>query len=385
MADQFSETSVTSWGKRIAGAFVGIIFGIGLFIGSFFLLSWNEGRSVRRIKTLAEGRDLVVSVDSQNVDPTNENKLVHSSGLANTDETLKDAYFGIEQNALKLRRVVEMYQWEQSSEKKTEKKLGGSEETTTVYTYKKVWSEKQIKSSDFKKPEGHKNPNAMPYKSQTWTAQQVQMGAFSLTSPFISKIDQFNSYPLSEENFQNADDAVKANFKLENGMYYSGKDSNEPEIGDLQIQYKIITPSVVSAIGQQRGANLTSYTTKNGQIDLLQYGNVTADSMFAKAEQENTLFTWLIRLGGCAMMWIGLILMLGPVKVLGDIVPLIGNLLGAGIALIAGLVAIALSFVTIAVAWIAYRPILGGALLIVAAATTFFGYKTIHKKALKPI
>jgi hypothetical protein len=48
------------------------------------------------------------------------------------------------------------------------------------------------------------------------------------------------------------------------------------------------------------------------------------------------------------------------------VVPLFGTLLGAGLSLFAGLTAAALSLITIAVAWIFFRPLLGIALLLLA-------------------
>lgn len=81
------------------------------------------------------------------------------------------------------------------------------------------------------------------------------------------------------------------------------------------------------------------------------------------------------------MMWVGMALVLGPVKILGDVVPFIGSLLGAGIGLITGVLAIVLSFVAIALAWVAFRPIIGITLLAVAAGFFFGGFKMIREKA----
>ena len=53
--DSFTEVTHQSWGSRLGGAFKGIVFGIILFIVSFPLLFWNEGRAVKRHKTLEEG------------------------------------------------------------------------------------------------------------------------------------------------------------------------------------------------------------------------------------------------------------------------------------------------------------------------------------------
>ena len=114
------------------GSFGGILFGFILFIGSFVLLWWNEGRAVERTKSLEEGQGVVVHVGNEQVDPANEGKLVYFSGWADTKETLTDPQFGIAEQAIKFERSVEMYQWKEKSSSKKEKKFGGAEETVTT-------------------------------------------------------------------------------------------------------------------------------------------------------------------------------------------------------------------------------------------------------------
>jgi hypothetical protein len=63
---------------------------------------------------------------------------------------------------------------------------------------------------------------------------------------------------------------------------------------------------------------------------------------------------------------IGLFLFFRPFEVFADVVPFLGSLLGAGIAIFAGLVAAALTSVTIAISWLVFRPLLGIGLLVLA-------------------
>lgn len=71
------------------------------------------------------------------------------------------------------------------------------------------------------------------------------------------------------------------------------------------------------------------------------------------------------------MMAVGIGLILRPLAVLSDVVPFLGGLVGFGIAIIALLVAGALSLVTISIAWLFYRPLLGITLLVIAALMIF--------------
>jgi len=131
--DRYTEVTKESWFKRLGNAFKGILFGFLLIGISFVLLFWNEGRAVKTMKTLKEGKGIVVPIRADKLDPENNGKLVHVTGKATTEEILEDSVFNVSIRAIKLKRVVQMYQWKEVVTSKTKKKLGG--ETETVKTY----------------------------------------------------------------------------------------------------------------------------------------------------------------------------------------------------------------------------------------------------------
>ena len=110
-------------------------------------------------------------------------------------------------------------------------------------------------------------------------------------------------------------------------------------------------------------------------------GNVSADAMFAAAERENTMFAWLLRLVGFIMMAAGAGMVLAPIGVLADVLPIFGRIVRLGTGLAAFLVAAVLSTVTIAIAWIAVRPLLGLGLLVVAALLLVGGIKMAKSRS----
>jgi transmembrane protein TMEM43 len=65
-------------------------------------------------------------------------------------------------------------------------------------------------------------------------------------------------------------------------------------------------------------------------------------------------------------MFLGLFMVFRPIAVLADVLPLFGTALSAGIGLFAFIGAAVLSILTIAVAWLVVRPVLGIALVVVA-------------------
>lgn len=160
MPDSFVETTSTSWLSRIGQSIVGVLLGLVFVIGSIILLFWNEGRAVQTERSLSEGSQVVVDVAPAPIDPGNEGKLIHVSGDAKATAPIIDRTFGVSTVALHLLRVAEMYQWEEDKHQETHKTLGGSEETVTTYTYKKVWSDRAIDSQAFRHPEGHANPQS---------------------------------------------------------------------------------------------------------------------------------------------------------------------------------------------------------------------------------
>ena len=157
--DSFTEVSSEGWLGRIGGSIKGVLFGIVIFLIGFPVLWFNEGSSVDRAKALEEGAGAIVSLASvESVDASKEGKLIHATGKATVEGEVRDDIFGVSAKAIKLNRVVEMYQWKEDKKSKKEKKVGGGTETRTTYNYNKQWSGSAINSSDFKKRDGHSNP-----------------------------------------------------------------------------------------------------------------------------------------------------------------------------------------------------------------------------------
>ena len=128
-----TKTVTHSYGSRVGNAFKGVVGGFIAVVAGICLLWWNEGRTVKRQRTLDQGRKDVVEAKYDEVDSSLESKLVHVSGAATTDEVLEDQEFYFAVKAFQLERKVEMYQWVEHEEHETKEKLGGSEEETITY------------------------------------------------------------------------------------------------------------------------------------------------------------------------------------------------------------------------------------------------------------
>ena len=379
--DTFTETSSQSIFGRLGDAIKGVLFGIILIPAAIILLFWNEGRAVKTAASLKEGAAAVVSVSADAVLPANEGKLIHLSGEATTGDVVADAMFGLSQNALRLTRTVEMYQWKEEKKSETRKKLGGGTETQTTYSYTKTWSDEPIPSADFKKPDGHQNPAAMIAKTLATTAGHVTLGKFNLPAEIVGMMRGDKPLALTDADLTKLSAELKAKVKCVDDAFYLGADPATPAVGDQRVKFTLLKPATFSILARQSGQALDAYQTKSGRaIQRVEAGSVPADEMFQHAKTENTMATWGLRLLGMLLMALGFGLILRPIATVADVLPFLGDLVGMGTSFAALIVAVIISVVVIAVAWFAVRPLLSVALVVGAIAVFILGKRLAGKK-----
>jgi hypothetical protein len=384
MADRVVRVTQQGWGSRLGGSIKGAVVGILLAIIAVPLLFWNEGRAVKRARTLAEGAGKVVSVPAASVDPGREGALVHVSGQATTAEVLRDPTFGIERNALALERGVEMYQWVENEERKERKKLGGGTETVTTYTYGPDWRREAIDSATFEEPGGHENPS-FPFESESWRAGDVRLGAFHLAPDLAAELDRKTAVPVGEAELERVAADVREGLQVADGGFYRGSDPASPQVGDVRVRFQVVEPAATTVVAAQRGQRLERYHAQaGGDIALVDYGEQTAAAMFGAARTANNRLTWLLRFAGLVLLFVGIRSLLAPLAVAADVVPMIGRLVGVGLSLAALLLAAPVALLTIAVGWLAYRPLLGGALIAVAVGCVAWLWRRSRKPAVAP-
>jgi hypothetical protein len=386
MSDSVVRVSRQSWGGRLGGSIKGIFVGVVLALASLALLFWNEGRAVERARTLAEGAGAVVSVPSAAVDAGNEGKLVHTQGEAATGEELRDPLFGVAVTALALERQVEMYQWVEHQRSEERKKLGGSTETVTTYTYERTWASGRADSSGFEQPSGHENPE-LPFPGETWRAADVRLGAFRLDPALASDLDRREDLPVSEDTLAGVDPLLRDRLKVTGEGFYLGADPASAEVGDVRVRFRVVRPAAASVVAAQRAGVLGPYQTRaGGEIALVTYGDASAEQMFQAARTANTALTWMLRLVGFVLLFAGIRSVLRPLQVLADVVPMVGRLVGGGVSLAAFALAVPLALITVALGWLFFRPLVGAALLAagLAAAVWLWRRSRRPKAAFAP-
>lgn len=372
MIDQITSTTRKSFGSRLGGSIGGILFGFLFVCGSIFLLSWNENRAVVTSRSLEEGQKTVVSLSSPEIDPANNGKLIHVSGEVVAGKPVTDIVFKISANALRLARKVEMYQWKEEKEEQTTKRADGSTETKTTYRYTKTWSETRIDSTKFQQQEGHVNPVGLPANSISFPAEDARLGSFLVPGSLLRNAKGEQPLVPTEADLEKVPSPWKEKMRIAPPGFYFGADPANPAIGDLKFSFTILPEGPFSILASQKNDQLAPHATKAGrEIERLESGILTAAEMFNRAHRENNILTWLLRGAGGLAMALGFRMILSPISTLGSVIPIFGRILESGVGFVATILAAAGSLITIAVAWVAVRPVFGITLVVLAVGALF--------------
>jgi hypothetical protein len=247
-----------------------------IIILTLSLLFIFEFGSLNRAKALETGLDNVTSIGEPIYRPENEGRLIHTSGPLVSEKAAIDSHFLIEQDALLLKRIVEMYQWEEDRY---------HDDSGTRYTYRKIWSQELISSATFRRDLLHQNPTKMPLRTQIFKAPNISFGDFSLSQAFLHQID-YKRVRLDSDIFGELPKKIRDRYRFNNNYLYKGNPSN-PIIGDLRVSFYTVKPGTFSIIGKQQEKVIRAFKTESGPVGLIMRGNLSHKEMFTVAQKEN--------------------------------------------------------------------------------------------------
>jgi hypothetical protein len=370
----FTETSTQGWGSRLGGSLIAALIGLIMVPAAIALLYWNEGRAVDAIRALNRGAAAIVEVDSAAVDPGSNGRLVHLSGMLRPTTPAKDPEFGVTADGLvRLSRTVEMFQWEEETSTKSQQNVGGSKTTEKTYTYKREWSAQPVDSEHFKVPGGHRNP-AMRARSATFDGAGVKLGFWQVDPSVLDKLTMFA--PLTVQS------APPSGYQASGDGFYHGQDPGQPAIGDVRVSFTGVPAQTVSVAAAHASGVLTAYRDPNGYtIALAETGVVSAAVLFHDEKKSEGILTWILRGVGFVVMLIGFVCVTRPLTMLFAVLPFLESLVGAGAFLVALTIAVPITLLTIAIAWIVHRPLIGG-LLLVGAVAAMFLLRQLHPRRM---
>ncbi|MBQ1844411.1 MAG: hypothetical protein II132_00515, partial [Desulfovibrio sp.] len=392
--ESYTEVTTESWGSRLRDSLKGIIFGILLFLGGTALLWWNEGRTVSVGDAINEAERVVEELPAvASVDPAFDNKLVHAFGRAETKAGVKDPDFpGIEVKGIALRHSVEFYQMVEHKKTEKHKNAGGSETTVTTYTYSNEWVSHPVTQSFAKRP--NNNMVLLDVKGSTTYAQDATLGAYSLDSRLVRDIggEKALDCGFTDEKLQRLQNALPLHVKSGRLLWntgpnalYIGADPNHARIGDVRVKFYYVPESEISILALASGGVFKTWRASNNQdFFRVELGKQEVPQMIQGARDDNAMMCWIFRALGCILVIAGLRMILAPISVVLDVLPLLGDIAELGLSLVAGLIGFAWSFIVIAIAWIRFRPVLGLCLLAAAVALIAFVIMRGRKRAQTP-
>ncbi|MBR6900758.1 MAG: TMEM43 family protein [Synergistaceae bacterium] len=390
----YTEVSSKNWFQRLGESFGGIVTGFVIIALATWLLWWNEGRTFKTAGAIGEAEMLTQDVaDISKINPALEGKLIHAIGRAETKDILRDPVFGIELEAINIAKSVEYYQWEEHSHSETRKKLGGGEETVTTYTYDTGWTSSPVDSNSFKDPEYRgRNTTLARIEDSTIWAKNVSFGAYklpdflihsiggklpmTLTSVDVNSVANIISVP---KNYTESADKL---ITVSGSTVYIGKNLAAPEVGDVRVNFSYVPEADVSIVAQVIRDTFEKFTASNGYtFSRLDMGKVGIARMFEGARSDNNIMAWLLRIAGIFLVVLGLRMIFHPLSVLGDVIPLLGTIIGAGMGVVAFLLGLAWSLIVIALAWVRFRPLVAGGLIAAALLLIYLSYAKGKKSA----
>ena len=355
--DRITQTTQRSWFQRLGSAFTGVLVGLVMAAVSVVVLGWNEGRSIAQMRGLSEGARMVVSAPLATIDPANEGRLIHLSGLLRVEGRRTDPLSGVSAEGVSLKRSIELYQWSETRRSETRTKLGGGEETVTTYTYARGWSSTPEDSTRFHTPQGHENPAPL-LEDTLVSAEEGQVGAYRVDRRLLNAFQPSIPVLVSEEDARALSTALSRPVRVETDALYVGMDPARPAVGDIRIRYTAAPAGSVSVVAAQSGGALAPFTARSGaEIFLVTPGMATAQEMLQQARDGNQVLTWVLRLGGVVALIVGFGLILAPLPTLADVLPPLGAVVRFGTGTLAAIGGVAVGMIVIAVAWFAVRPV----------------------------
>lgn len=348
MSDTFTKTTTTSWGKRLSQSIAGVFVGILMFLASFGVLYWNEGR-VDLSSIALDATPL--AAEAVTTDATLQGTLVSVTGEVTSAETLGDDMFLKPGPYLRVVRNVEMYAWVEETEESSKTNLGGSETTTTTYNYVKKWTASPKSASDFEHPEGHENPG-LTVEGDEYTVDKLSVGAYTIDGAVA--LPAGDTLTLKDSMLSLSSGAERASAEY---VFMGWGSLAQPEIGDVRISYSALAQGFDgTVIGELSGDEITKYTDEDGN-SMFRVFNGGRDEAVATLHSEYTIMMWVFRGLGFLMMWLGLAAVMGPIATFLDVLPFLGKTTRFLASAVTFPIALVLSIITILISMVLHSLI----------------------------
>lgn len=220
----------------------------------------NERKQVKMDKLYGLGREEATTISIDEPKEEELYKLAHCSGVVTTSIPVVDSTFGLEQeNAIKARRTVEVYQWIEHREEE-EQEEG---DPIVHYTYEKRWSS-SVEGKDFGgEPDSEeedaktRNSTEWPFHGDTYTNEQLNMGAFKVTESQIGRMQEWSSLDISDRGSALSDAVQQAMYDKgfgplhEDGEYLTSSADGQARVNDIRVRWEVVNCQEYTFLSQQ--------------------------------------------------------------------------------------------------------------------------------------
>ncbi len=385
--DYYSETTSTNWFQEMGNALFGMLIGLLLFLASFVLLFWNEGRV-----DLSQAAKAAIVISADAPAPQANGETVALTGAIASPEILGDGQYVKPGAYVALGRTVEMYSWRESESSKTTKQVGGGKTTTKTYRYNKVWTNKPESSAKFKQATAHRNP-AKGLTDQIYKVKDAKIGRYGVDMPNLT-----SAVPMGTCNLDAAGNAARSTpsaLRLQpdqllpvaagiakpqligdQALFLGRGTMATPQVGDLRICYTVLpNQAQVTVFGKLAADRVIP--ANYGKEPFFRIALGERQAAIAGLKSEYNFQLWAIRIVGFVLMWVGLMLLMGVLSAIANVLPFLGDLVEAVSGFASFIVAGLLSTVTIIVSSLLHNPIALAASAVIALGVFFLGRKGV--------
>ena len=283
--------------------FLGAVF----LFGSIILLFKSEKKVLEGYLTKEFVKKNYVEASADTIDKDKEDKLVFVRGNAVSEDSVVDNVFNVKvDNSLSINRVVEMYQWKETSHKHTSGS-GKKRRIHYTYSYSTGWYPYVIDSFVFHEKKNHENPSIMYHNNLVVASKKIKVGVYNVNSSGFARIGAPEKIDIDETTIKLPDSAIIKDNKIYYNTYVETKnrkekvneshgiinediknfvaneklkyDEKKPKIGDVRITFSRYPVCDVSVLAKQSGDRLIPYKTQNQDIYIIRYGKVSIDNM----------------------------------------------------------------------------------------------------------
>lgn len=233
--------------------------------------------------------------------------LVHVQGAVSVADGISDPNTGVRFDALVVERDVEIYQWVEDYEDKTYTDRDGHERKRRVYEYNRRWVSSPVRSSDFHdSPYMHWNTGDLPFRDATFKAATVNLDGIQLSPELV----RLTVSALGQQRLEPASPELSS-------LSTRWTSTGDPRIGDIQVTYSAVKPSVISVIAQYGdgtlkpfSAGVTADSVGNGYAYVVR-GDKRLAEMLGNSRSNSGLIALVFRVlsagflvGGAVLGWV---------------------------------------------------------------------------------